>query len=112
MARFGRQLLARPRRRGRPGRPPPLRGRRARRAAAGPGQRAAATAGRGNPDLAPPSAEFPLGTDEIGRSVLAQLIWGARISLFIGVVATIVAVVIGSAVGVTPASSAAAPSGS
>ena len=33
--------------------------------------------------------------------MLAQLIWGARISLFIGVVATIVAVVIGSAVGVT-----------
>ena len=60
-----------------------------------------ATAGRGNPDLAPPSAEFPLGTDEIGRSVLAQLIWGARISLFIGVVATLVAVVIGSTIGVT-----------
>jgi peptide/nickel transport system permease protein len=58
-------------------------------------------AGRGNPDLAPPSAEFPLGTDEIGRSVLAQLIWGARISLFIGVVATLVAVFIGSAIGVT-----------
>lgn len=66
-----------------------------------PARELTAAAGRGNPDLAPPSAEFPLGTDEIGRSVLAQLIWGARISLFIGVVATLVAVVIGSAVGVT-----------
>ena len=53
-----------------------------------PARELTAAAGRGNPDLAPPSAEFPLGTDEIGRSVLAQLIWGARISLFIGVVAT------------------------
>jgi peptide/nickel transport system permease protein len=60
-----------------------------------------AAAGRNNPDLAPPSAEFPLGTDEIGRSIVPQLIWGARISLFIGIVATVVAVVIGSAVGVT-----------
>ncbi len=66
-----------------------------------PARELTAAAGRGNPDLAPPSAEFPLGTDELGRSVLAQLIWGARISLFIGVVATVVAVVIGSAVGVT-----------
>jgi peptide/nickel transport system permease protein len=60
-----------------------------------------AAAGRNNPDLAPPSAEFPLGTDEIGRGILGQLIWGARISLFIGLVATVVAVVIGSALGVT-----------
>ena len=66
-----------------------------------PARELTAAAGRGNPDLAPPSTEFPLGTDEIGRSLLAQLIWGARISLFIGVVATLVAVVIGSAVGVT-----------
>ena len=66
-----------------------------------PARELTAAAGRGNPDFAPPSAEFPLGTDEIGRSILAQLIWGARISLFIGLVATVVAVVIGSALGVT-----------
>ncbi len=60
-----------------------------------------ATAGRGEPALAPPSAEHWLGTDEIGRDLLAQLIWGSRISLFIGLVGTLVAVTIGSLVGVT-----------
>jgi peptide/nickel transport system permease protein len=60
-----------------------------------------ATAGRGEPRLAPPSAEHWLGTDEIGRDILAQLVWGARVSLFIGLVGTLVAVTIGSLVGVT-----------
>ena len=32
--------------------------------------------------LESPSREFPLGTDENGRSVLTMLIWGTRISLF------------------------------
>lgn len=58
-----------------------------------------AAAGRNNPDLAAPSAKFLLGTDEIGRSVLSQLVWGSRVSLFIGLLATVVAVVIGSTVG-------------
>ena len=34
--------------------------------------------------LEPPSAEYWLGTDDNGRSVLTLLIWGARISLFVG----------------------------
>ena len=34
--------------------------------------------------LEPPSSEFWLGTDDNGRSVLTLLIWGARISLFVG----------------------------
>lgn len=55
--------------------------------------------GRNNPDLAAPSIKFLLGTDEIGRDVLAQLVWGSRVSLFIGLFATVVAVVIGSVVG-------------
>lgn len=58
-----------------------------------------AAAGRNNPDLAAPSAKFLLGTDDIGRSVLSQLVWGSRVSLFIGLLATVVAVVIGSTVG-------------
>ena len=58
-----------------------------------------AAAGRNNPDLAPPSGEFWLGTDEIGRDVFALLVWGARVSLYIGLLATVVAVVIGSVFG-------------
>ncbi len=38
--------------------------------------------------LEPPSSEFWLGTDQSGRSVLTLLIWGARISLLVGLVAT------------------------
>jgi peptide/nickel transport system permease protein len=43
--------------------------------------------------------EFWLGTDEVGRDLVAQLVWGARVSLYIGLLATAVAVVIGSVVG-------------
>ena len=49
--------------------------------------------------LAPPSRDYPLGTDQPGRSVLLLLIWGARASLAIGVIATLLAVVLGSAIG-------------
>ncbi|WP_148575131.1 ABC transporter permease [Nocardioides caldifontis] len=48
-----------------------------------------------------PSAEFPLGTDDNGRSVLTLLIWGARISLFVGLLATAISMVIGTLVGLT-----------
>ena len=58
-----------------------------------------ASAGRNNPDLAPPSGKFWLGTDEIGRDVFALVVWGARVSLYIGLLATVVAVVIGSVLG-------------
>lgn len=37
-----------------------------------------------------------LGTDAMGRDVLARLVWGARVSLMVGLVATIVAVLIGT----------------
>jgi peptide/nickel transport system permease protein len=51
------------------------------------------------PVLAPPSWEYPLGTDENGRSVLTLLIWGARVSLFVGLSATFISMVIGTLVG-------------
>ncbi len=49
--------------------------------------------------IAPPSARFPLGTDYAGRSILPLLIWGARPSLAIGVIATGLTMVLGSAIG-------------
>ena len=51
------------------------------------------------PSLAPPSARYLLGTDQPGRSVLLPVIWGARSSLAIGMIATACTVVIGSAIG-------------
>lgn len=48
----------------------------------------------------PPSAEFLLGTDLLGRDLLSRILYGARVSLIIGLVANGVAVVIGAAVGV------------
>ena len=36
--------------------------------------------------LAEPSADYPLGADEMGRCILSRIIYGARISLIIGVI--------------------------
>lgn len=49
--------------------------------------------------LKPPSAQYPLGTDEYGRSVLLLVWWGARVSLLVGLLATLLAVGIGTLVG-------------
>jgi len=38
--------------------------------------------------LAGPSLEFPLGTDEFGRCILSRILYGARFSLLVGVIAT------------------------
>jgi peptide/nickel transport system permease protein len=50
--------------------------------------------------LHPPYAGYPLGTDKQGRSILTELIWGTRISLVVGFSASIVAMVIGTLVGI------------
>lgn len=50
--------------------------------------------------LQAPSAEFPFGTDTIGRSIIARTIYGGQISLLIGVSSVIVAVTVGMTVGV------------
>jgi peptide/nickel transport system permease protein len=52
-----------------------------------------------NPALAPPSAQFWFGTDIQGRSVLSLTIWGAQVSLIVGLAATIITIVIGSVIG-------------
>lgn len=43
---------------------------------------------------------FPLGSDELGRDMLSRLIYGGRLSLFMGVTPVILAFVIGSAIGI------------
>ena len=48
-----------------------------------------------------PSAEHWLGTDQLGRDQLARLLYGARISLSIGIFGTMVAIVLGVWIGVT-----------
>jgi peptide/nickel transport system permease protein len=47
----------------------------------------------------PPSAKHPLGTDTYGRDVLAQLLHGIRSSLYIGFLAAIISLSIGTVVG-------------
>jgi len=43
---------------------------------------------------------FPLGADELGRDMLSRLIFGARLSLFMGVTPVLAAFVIGSGLGI------------
>lgn len=52
------------------------------------------------PVMGAPSSQYLLGTDESGRSVLTLLIWGSRVSLFVGLFATLISVVIGTLIGI------------
>ena len=49
--------------------------------------------------LEPPSTQFWLGTDDNGRPILTALIWGARISLLVGLLATLISMVLGTLMG-------------
>jgi peptide/nickel transport system permease protein len=49
--------------------------------------------------LQPPSWDYPLGTDNYGRSVLTLTIQGAKVSLLVGLTATVITMIIGAAVG-------------
>ena len=64
-----------------------------------------ATHGIDQPDMrnrfSLPSAEHLLGTDNLGRDLWSRLIYGARISLSIGVISVAVAALIGTTVGLT-----------
>jgi len=53
------------------------------------------------PGHSPPSWGLPLGTDEAGRSVLDLVIWGSRVSLLVGLSATVISMLIGTSVGIT-----------
>jgi peptide/nickel transport system permease protein len=45
------------------------------------------------------SAAHPLGTDDLGRDVLARILWGGRVSIAVGVAAMLVSITIGVTVG-------------
>jgi oligopeptide transport system permease protein len=51
----------------------------------------------------PPSRQFLLGTDSLGRDVLSRLIYGARVSLSVSIVAQLVILLIGVPVGMVSA---------
>ncbi|MGI8433186.1 MAG: ABC transporter permease [Nocardioidaceae bacterium] len=46
-----------------------------------------------------PSSSYWLGTDETGRSVLTLLIYGARVSLLVGLLATVISMMLGTLIG-------------
>jgi peptide/nickel transport system permease protein len=50
--------------------------------------------------MAAPASGYPLGTDENGRSVLALVAWGSRISLLVGLSATAISMALGTLVGI------------
>ncbi len=47
------------------------------------------------------SPNFPLGTDELGRDMFSRLIYGGRLSLFMGVTPVVCALLIGGTLGIT-----------
>ncbi len=49
--------------------------------------------------LAPPSWQHPFGTDDIGRDVFSRIIYGARISLWVGLLAVGIGTVAGTIIG-------------
>ncbi len=59
--------------------------------------------GRGNPNmpnkLLPPSAEHPFGTDQMGRDLLARVLFGSRVTVPMGFMVVLVAVLIGVPLG-------------
>jgi len=50
--------------------------------------------------LKPPSADHLFGTDKLGREILSRILYGARISLFVGVSVVLISGVIGTLLGV------------
>ncbi len=49
--------------------------------------------------LKPPSAEFPLGTDALGRDILSRTLYGARVSLLVGVSVALFSALVGIVIG-------------
>jgi peptide/nickel transport system permease protein len=46
-----------------------------------------------------PSVEHPFGTDDLGRDLMARVLWGGRVSIAVGIAAVLLAITLGVAVG-------------
>lgn len=55
------------------------------------------------PQYVPPGALFPMGTDHLGRDILSRIIWGARLSLYVGLLSVLFGVTLGALWGVVTA---------
>jgi len=51
----------------------------------------------------PPSGKFPMGTDHLGRDILSRVLWGARLSLYVGLASVLVGITAGTLWGVVTA---------
>jgi peptide/nickel transport system permease protein len=51
----------------------------------------------------PPGPDFPMGTDHLGRDILSRIIWGARLSLYVGFVSVLFGITLGALWGVVTA---------
>src|SRR5262249_46311393 len=58
------------------------------------------TKNRVGPQLATPTRDYPFGTDNLGRDLLSRVIFGARISLYVGIAATALSTLIGTVIGI------------
>jgi len=52
------------------------------------------------PSLAPPSREYLLGTDQLGRDILSRIIFGARLSVIVSFTAGVFAIVFSTVIGI------------
>ena len=55
-----------------------------------------------NSRFLPPSREYPLGTDNLGRDVLSRIIWGTRVSIAFGVGVGLISLILGIFLGAIP----------
>ncbi len=52
-----------------------------------------------NKALLGPSLEHPFGTDDLGRDLLGRSLWGGRVSIAVGIIAVLIAISLGTAIG-------------